>query len=500
MKLTLAQIAEAVNGRIIDPSASDAAIPLNSQEGNKAETVSRDANNDPASIMATSVTWDSRDVIPGSLFAALPGERVDGHHFVSDARSKGAVAALVSYEVSASCPQILVDDTAQAFSRLAAFWRTQLKGTVIAITGSTGKTTTKDLIREILALAGSVVATKSNQNNELGVPLTILNAQIDTDYVVVEMGMRGLGQIAELCEIAQPHWGVITNIGQSHCELLGSRENIARAKAELFQALPPEGKAFVNAENDYAESVMVFGELGSRGVSIVSVSTKEESSLSVTVELKVFARSISLDTQGRPSFTLCVQGPSSPVQMASCALQLHGAHNVANACMASAVGIAAGIAHKDCASALARALPQEGRQSFKKTAQGALLIDDAYNASPDSMEASLTTFAALSVNGKRIAVLGDMGELGDLAEEAHHSVGRMAARLGIDTMICAGELARDIAQGAIDAGLPQESVHMFDTATEALEHVKEKVNSGDAVLVKASHFMGFEDIVKGLMQ
>lgn len=500
MRLTLAQIAEAVDGRIIDPGASNAAISSDSLHNNKASTVSLKDDDDLRSVMATSVTWDSRDVIPGSLFIALPGERVDGHHFVPEALKRGAVAALVSYETPANCPQIIVEDTTQALSRLAAFWRTQLTGTIIAVTGSTGKTTTKDLIREILSSAGSVVATKANQNNELGVPITILNADPSTDYIVIEMGMRGLGQIAELCAIARPQWGVITNIGQSHCELLGSRENIARAKAELFQALPNKGKAFVNGENDLAESVISFGELDAHDVSIISVSAHEDSSLPIPAELKVFARSISLDAQGRPSFTLCVQSPLLPLQEFPCTLQLHGSHNVANACMAAAVGVTAGMDLKDCVRALETASPQEGRQSFKQTAQGALLIDDAYNASPDSMEASLNTFAALSVDGKRIAVLGDMGELGDLALEAHRAVGRTAARLGIDTMICAGELARDIAQGAIDAGLPEESVHMFDTATEALEHVKENMGPDDAVLVKASHFMGFENIVKGLMQ
>lgn len=501
MKLTLVEIATAVGGRLIVPH-----IIMDETHGSYAEAAgaSDDIHCDDAAVvcqtLATSVTWDSREVVQGSLFVALPGNNVDGHRFISDALSRGAVAALVTYMVPIECPQILVEDTALAFARLAAYWRGKLKGVVIGLTGSTGKTSTKGLVRDVLVWAGSVVATKANQNNELGVPNTILCADIDTDYVVVEMGMRGLGQISDLCDIAHPDWGIITNVGQSHCELLGSRDNIARAKAELFCALPPQGVAFVNTDCDFAAQVVQYGELISRGVQMVTVSTRADGRSIDLGESKVFAANITLDQEGRPSFMLCSQDEMQSLQTAPCTLKMHGLHNVSNACMAAAVGLRAGLSIEQCANALALAQSEEGRQSFKQTKQGMLVIDDAYNANPDSMKAALDTFAALSINGKRVAVLGDMGELGDLSLEAHRSVGRMAAKAGVDTLICAGELARDIAQGAIDAGLPEESVQILENATDALKRVEDTLNPQDAVLVKASHFMGFNRIVEGLME
>ena len=206
-----------------------------------------------ANDLVTGITWDSREVAPGDLYVALPGERVDGHDFIDAAYRAGACAALVSREVQADYPVLRVADTQQALVDLARYWRGKLQGTVVGLTGSTGKTTTKNLVRDVLAHGASVVATKANQNNELGVPRTLLNAEADTNMVVVEMGMRGQGQIAELCEYAKPDWGLVTNVGESHIELLGSRQNIAHAKAELLSALPDGlGIAFVNAADDYA--------------------------------------------------------------------------------------------------------------------------------------------------------------------------------------------------------------------------------------------------------
>lgn len=503
MKLTLAEITQAVDGQLIVSSSSAEGSFLHADEavqGSDAPVATKATSaTDQVQLEATSITWDSREVVPGSLFVALPGERVDGHQFVSSALEKGAVAVLVSYRMADASPQIVVQDTSQAFTQLAAYWRSKLKGTVIGITGSTGKTTTKGLVRDVLRQKGSVIATKANQNNELGVPNTILAADGDTDFVVVEMGMRGLGQIADLCEVAQPDWGIITNVGESHCELLGSRENIARAKSELFEALPADGCAFVNVDDDHASYLIENGNLSSRGVQIVAVG-ENEALPPVSPTLHVWAKDAMLDQEGQPSFMLCLKDASNNSEEIACSLQLRGLHNVSNACMAAAVGLRAGLSLEECASALAVAEPEDGRQSFKQTATGNLLIDDAYNASPDSMKASLDTFAALEVNGKRIAILGDMGELGEHTREAHRSVGRMAAHAGIDTLICAGELARDIAQGAIDEGLPEESVHTMDNALQALDHIKDRLDSDDAVLVKASHFMGFEAIVEGLME
>ena len=231
---------------------------------------------DPTELMC-GVTWDSREVEPGWLYVALPGERVDGHDFVGAALRAGARCALVTErpceavvllakELGAAL--IAVPNTASAVTDLAAQWRGHLRGRIIGLTGSTGKTTTKNLVRDVVAAAHSVVATKANQNNELGVPRTLLAADPETEVVVVEMGMRGLGQIAQLCRFVRPDWGLITNVGESHIELLGSRENIARAKAELACSLPAgTGRAFLNADDDYTAFTIGEAELAERNVS-----------------------------------------------------------------------------------------------------------------------------------------------------------------------------------------------------------------------------------------
>lgn len=460
-----------------------------------------------ASLIIRGVTWDSREVTPGCLYVALPGERVDGHSFTAAAAQAGALCALVSHPVEAPLAQVVVEDTQRAFTDLAAYWRTRLRGRVVGLSGSTGKTTTKALVRDVLAAAGSVTATKANQNNELGVPRTLLNASQDTDFIVVEMGMRGLGQLESLCRFTRPDWGLITNVGESHMELLGSRENIARAKAELFCALPEGGIAFVNAQDDFASRLCAEADLEGRGVTRVFFNgAGEERSATDSLTAgcpKVWATGVSLDSQGQPSFTLHCQGfgPLSGAEDASvaCALQLRGLHNVSNAASAVAVGLAAGLSLERCAQVVAASKPEHGRQEFTRTSCGALLMNDAYNANPDSMTAALATFAALDVPGLRVAVLGDMGELGDISEDAHRRVGTAAAHAGLDLLVCVGELSCYIMEAALKAGMDSRDVILADSVDDALIRVQSQLTAQDAVLVKASHFMGFQQIVEGLV-
>ena len=309
----------------------------------------------------TSLTWDSRSVEPGALYVALPGERVDGHAFAASAVAAGAACVLAQHELDqASADQIAaagaaviqVPDTQAAVTALARAWRDRLEGRVIGITGSTGKTTTKNLVRDVLAAAGSVCATKGNQNNELGVPNTVLAAQADTRNVIVEMGMRGLHQLEELCGFVRPQWGLVTNVGESHIELLGSRENIARAKAELLEALPTGGMAFVNAANDMTPKLLEFADLDSRGVTCVlydgtAQAAERRAALSAADAARpaVWSEDVRLDAAGCPRFALCAcgfDGMPEPVRV-ECALELRGMHNVSNACSAAAVGFAAGM-------------------------------------------------------------------------------------------------------------------------------------------------------------
>lgn len=483
MRLTIAQIAQATGGAIL--GAPDPEVEL------------------------TGITWDSREVRPDWLYVALPGERVDGHDFVEAAMAAGALCALVNHPVDVFCAQVVVADTAQALTDLAAFWRTQLQGTVIGLTGSTGKTTTKGLMADVLAAAGSVVATVANQNNELGVPRTLLAAQRDTEAIVVEMGMRGLGQIRELCSIAQPDWGLITNVGESHMELLGSRDNIARAKAELFEALPAgRGLAFVNARDDYASTVCALGTLDQRGIPRIFFDGEGEPDggcAPIAAEHPVvWASALTFQDDGSPSFILNAArfdrcGRPGVDGSYPCTLTLKGAHNVINGCAAAALGIMAGLDLPTICAVLERSLPESGRQQLRRSFAGALIVDDAYNANPDSMKASLATFATFAVEGRRIAVLGDMGELGPIAQEAHERVGALAAASGLDRLICVGDLARHIAQGARSAGMPAEAIDSSDNLEEVLAELQGILDAKDAVLVKASHFMGFERIVEGLM-
>ncbi len=473
--------------------------------------------------LALGLTWDSRTVCEGDIYVALHGERVDGHNFIDQALRKGAVACLVMQPIDAQlrllaqemgAAIIEVPDTAHAISDIAALWRTHLTGTIIALTGSTGKTTTKNLVRDVLASTYSVVATQGNQNNELGVPKTLLNADADTHYVVVEMGMRGQGQLTQLCDFVRPDWGLLVNVGESHIELLGSRDNIACAKAELLCALPEgRGAAFVNLQDEYASFVRDHAHLDARQITTVffdgSAEARARRDQLTRAEQQlcaVWAEDITLDEQGRPQFMLHASGfqhetgSLSPIEeVAPCTLTLRGVHNVSNACAAVAVGKFAGMSLEACAQALRGAEPEAGRQEVLQARGGFSVINDAYNANPDSMRASLATFSAMSVPGRKVAVLGDMGELGSFALACHRGIGEYLATLSLDRVICVGELAQAIADGALEAGADQRKIVRANSLSEVLGDLDSWVESGDAVLVKASHFMGLERVVEGLI-
>jgi len=486
MNLSLAEIAQAVG-------ADQLAAPL------------RD-------VRVTGLTWDSRSVAPGDLYVALPGERVDGHDFVESAIDAGAVAVVATRPIESVVPVFVVEDATRAITDLAVYWRGRLTSTVIGITGSSGKTTTKNLVRDVLSRELSVVATKANQNNELGVPATLLSADADTQAVVVEMGMRGLGQIAELTEIAKPNWGLVTNVGTSHMELLGSREAIAQAKAELYDALPDsQGLAFVNADDDFAATMRASARLEERGVGIVcysvsgSVAEPEAFTDYDASYPFVWASDVEFDELARPTFTINAVG-FEQIELAAangsqrCSIDMRGWHNVSNACAAAAVGLASGMSLASCCAALEAAQPEAGRQRVLKSPEGVTVVDDAYNANPDSMAASLAMFSALGVPGRKVAVLGDMLELGELAGVSHQRVGELAFSSGVDSLVCVGPLSRLIAGAALEAGMDAAAVTVCEDASAALETVQGFVGSGDAVLVKASHSIGLDKVVEGLVR
>jgi UDP-N-acetylmuramoyl-tripeptide--D-alanyl-D-alanine ligase len=423
------------------------------------------------------VTTDSRTAQPGDLFFALIGERSDGHEHVQAAVDAGAVGAVVSRSVRAATNLILVPETLVALGELAAWHRRRFDVEVVGITGSVGKTTTKEMTSAVLERRFRVLRNAGNYNNEIGVPLTVFQLRPEHEVLVQEMAMRMPGEIARLAHIAGPDIGVITNIGLAHIERLGSQENIAAAKAELLESLPPDGVAVLNADDPY----LAF--LSSRAnceVVVYGVAAGH-----------VRADDVALDVLGRPRFRLSSCGESAEV-----VLSVVGEHNIPNALAAAAVGISLGVPFAGIAEALEEFAPLDRRAHLIEAQGGWTIFDDTYNASPASMTSALRTLS--SVNGqRRIAVLGDMKELGDFAPQAHREAGRLAARSGIAMLVVVGNLAQWIADGAAEVGFAGETVQCAD-ADEAAEIVRAKVRAGDVVLVKGSRAMEMEKVVEWL--
>lgn len=433
------------------------------------------------SLAVTGVTVDSRSASPGDLFFALPGRRTDGHLFVEDAFSRGARAAVVGrpVAVSGACGLVLVSDTLRALQDLASYYRGLFSLPVVAVTGSTGKTTTKDLTAAVLGVRFRVHKSAGNQNNEIGLPLTLLGLE-EHEVLVVEMAMRGRGEIAALCAIARPKIGVITNIGLTHLELLGSQEEIARAKGELLEALPSDGWAILNEEDPWQRRLA-----GSCRAQVLFYGGAASPVRALSVE--------PLGLSGT-RFVLC-----TPRGEASCFLPLPGRHNVKNALAAAAVGHVLGLSPEEIARGLAAPEVTGGRVEVKRSPRGFLVIDDSYNASPSSVAAALELLAAAPREGRAVAVLGEMRELGWYTIPGHREVGTLAASLGLDLLCTVGELAEEIALGALSAGMKKEQVRSFATKEEVAMFLNSFLAPGDVVLVKASRAAGLEELVEGLV-
>ena len=402
----------------------------------------------------TAVVIDSRQAEPGSLFVALPGEHTDGHNFVAHAFSRGALAALVSRPVDgpyltldARLPNqefsvqpgepvcVLVDDTLVALQKIAAAWRTRFAPRVIGVTGSVGKTTTKEIIAAVLGQRYVTLKSPGNLNNEIGLPLTVLQLEERHERVVLEMGMYDIGEIAQLCRIAQPHVGVITNVGPVHLERLGTIERVAQAKAELLQALPANGTAVLNGDDPL--------------VSAMAPQTRARVfRYGLGPESDLWADEIAGEGLEGIRFRFHYQGDVVHVRV-----PLLGRHSVHTALRATAVGLIEGLSWDEIVPGLQNVETQL-RLMVVRALNGATLLDDTYNASPASTLAALNLLADLPVgNGRRIAVLGDMLELGSYEEEGHRIVGARVADVA-DSLITVGQRARLIAAEAVASGLP----------------------------------------------
>jgi UDP-N-acetylmuramoyl-tripeptide--D-alanyl-D-alanine ligase len=431
----------------------------------------------PAAV--TGVTTDSRTAAPGDLFVALRGTTTDGHRFVEDAAARGAVLALVSEPTAArGRPAIVVDDTLQALGAVAALWRRQLTPIVVGITGSVGKTTTVAMTAHVLERRFRVARTAEAWNAELGVPLALLGLRPDHEVAVLEMAMRGRGQLRALAAMARPQLGVVTLIGDTHLELLGSREAIAAAKAELLESLPEDGVAIVNADDPWTPRVL-------RDVRCRVL----RAGLGPDAEIRAGAAA---PTDGGMRFTLHGGGAQAEVL-----LPLPGRHQVQNAVLAAAVGVALGLPLAEVAAGLGRVRPPTMRQQVV-VVDDVLVIDDSYNASPQSMQAALEVLAQVGGTRRRVLVLGEMRELGPRAHELHRDVGRAAAAVRPAVLLAVGHAARGYVEGALAAGMPADALVWVPDVESALPLVRGAVRPGDAVLIKGSRAVAMERLVAGL--
>ncbi|MBB1253427.1 UDP-N-acetylmuramoyl-tripeptide--D-alanyl-D-alanine ligase [Streptomyces alkaliterrae] len=436
------------------------------------------------------VVIDSRKVEPGGLFAAYAGERVDGHDYAAAAVADGAVAVLATRPVDA--PAILVDDVTRALGALARHSVSALGTAVVALTGSAGKTSTKDLIAQLLGELGPTVWPPGSLNNEIGLPLTALRAGADTRHLVLEMGARGKGHIRYLAELTPPRIGAVLNVGTAHLGEFGGRQQIAEAKGELVESLPSAaegGVAVLNADDPLVRAmaartkarVVLFGE---------------------SADADIRAEDVRLGDDGRPSFTLHTPSGCSDVTM-----RLYGEHHVSNALAAAAVAHELGMP----ASQIAQALTSAGtlsrwRMEVTERADGVTVVNDAYNANPDSMKAALRALVAIAGGGARgggrrtWAVLGEMAELGEAALTEHDAVGRLAVRLNVSKLVAVGgREAAWLDMGAKNEGSwGEESVHVSD-ARAAIDLLRSELRPGDVVLVKASRSVGLEQVAQALL-
>jgi len=441
---------------------------------------------DPGAIVPGPVVIDSREAGPGTLFVALPGSRVDGHDFAAAAVAAGATAVLAARPVGV--PALIVPDVQAALGDLAAGVVRRLPDlTIVAITGSSGKTTTKDLTAQLVETLGPTISNKGSLNNEIGHPLTVLRVTEQTRYLISEVSATGAGHIAALCAIAPPRLGAVLCVGHAHAGVFGGIEEVARAKSELPAALPADsmgGVAVLNADDP-------------RVLAMAAVTPARVVTFGRAADADVRAADVIVDEAGRAGFTLVTAAGSAPVQ-----LRLHGEHHVSNALAAAALAAELGMTTDAIAAGLSAAEARSRwRMEVTRRPDGVTIVNDAYNAVPEGMRAALATLSAMTGGGRRhrgFAVLGYMTELGDRAEEFLEEAGRMAALAGVTGLIVVGDAAAPILAGA--KAVPAwsgELVHVPDKPA-AVAAVQDRVGDGDVVLVKASHTIGLEDVALAL--
>ncbi|MFJ6271111.1 UDP-N-acetylmuramoyl-tripeptide--D-alanyl-D-alanine ligase [Pseudarthrobacter oxydans] len=445
-------------------------------------------------ITPLSVVTDSREAAPGSLYVAKPGEYADGHDFIAAAFAAGATLALVERPVAgpdgAAYPSIVVPDAVLAMGALAAEAVRRIRAaraaangelTVIGITGSAGKTTTKDLLAGILSLHGNTVAPRGSYNGEIGVPLTVFTAGTDTRYLVIEMGATGVGHISYLADMVKPDIGVVLGVGTAHAGEFGGVDNIALAKGELVEALGASGTAVINLDDDRVSAMRA-----RTSASVVGFSAEGRTDAAVQ------ALNADTNTDGNPEFDLLLPGEDTPHHVKS---RLIGAHHTGNLLAAAAAARAAGIAGADIAAALSsQAAASRWRMERTERADGVTIINDAYNANPESMRAALRTLADLGQGRRTWAVLGAMLELGEDSIREHTAVGTQVVRLNISRLVVVGREARALYVSAVQEGSWGDECVFAETAEEAYELLNAELEPGDLVLFKSSNSVGLRHL------
>lgn len=431
------------------------------------------------------VVIDSRQVESGYLFVAIPGEKVDGHKFIPDVFAKGAAAVLSEQQLEDPAgPYILVESTTKALRDLAEYYRKSLDIKVVGITGSVGKTSTKEMIASVLSEKYRVLKTEGNYNNEIGLPLTIFKIRAEHEVAVLEMGISEFGEMHRLATMANPDICVITNIGLCHLENLKTRDGILKAKTESFAHLKKDGIAILNGDDDKLSTIRQVGDKEP-----VFYGMEEKMEYREDAKKSVYATGV--ENLGLYGMQARIHTPEGERDVR---IPIPGEHNVYNALAATAVGLSLGLSLDQISSGILKAKTIGGRTNLLNTGS-MTVIDDCYNANPVSMKASIDVLA--TAEGRKIAVLGDMGELGENEKKLHYEVGEYLAKKEIDILFCAGELSEEIAKAAQKESKTCE-VYYFKTRDALLEQLLPFLKKGDTVLVKASHFMEYPKIVKAL--
>lgn len=451
--LTIQEIAQAIDAKIL------------MQDNTTTKTISH-------------VTQDSRKANEHSLFVAFKGENTDGHQYVADCMKKGVAACLIEQEIKPEygCALLLVKNTQAALLQLAKYYRSLFSIPVVGITGSVGKTTTKDMVAAVLQQKYNTLWTQGNYNNEIGVPLTLFRLEDHHEVAVIEMGMNHFDELHRLADATRPNIGLISNVGVAHIEYLGSREGILKAKCELFDFMDENGVAILNADNDMLQTME--GKLKPR-ISWFGIENQKG----------IFADHIT--PLGLEKTKCTLHTPKGEIDLT---IPLPGTHMVSNALSAATVGLELGLTLEQIRDGIAQFVPTKNRMAVMSLENGFTILNDVYNSNPVSAKASLDILQ--QAKGRKVAILGYMGELGEYAPQMHYDVGAYAARIGIDMLFCIGNFSDRMAEGAKENGLTQ--VFSYDTQEDFWNTGIHDLQKGDTILLKASRSMGFEKTVEKL--